>query len=268
MLKIFDDSNIRAIANAIRAKNGTNNKYYPHEMAAAVAALETLNYDKLICKTITEVSSNVTTVGIYAFYNCASLVSADFPRATMIGDYAFYGTTALKTINFPLVQEIERYAFRGASFENAYFPAVTYAGTTAFAYNTALKTAHFPKLTEITGSLFSNCTALQSVDLPKATEIGNYAFEKCYSLKAVILRSGALCTAGTNVFSNAYHFLGTTNATYNPNGSKDGYIYVPSALVSAYKAAANWSSYAAQFRALESYTVDGTTTGALDESKI
>lgn len=268
MLKVYDDSNIRAIANAIRKKNGTDNRYYPHEMAAAIEAIETLNYDKLIDKTITEVSSNVTTVGVYAFYNCASLASAEFPKATEVGDYAFYGTTALKNINFPLVREIERYAFRGSAIENADFPAVTYVGSTAFGYNTALKTANLPKLTEVSGSLFSNCTALRIVDLAKATSAGNYAFEKCYSLKAVVLRSTTVCTAGTNILSNAYHFLGTTNATYNPSGLKDGYIYVPSALVSTYKAASNWSTYAAQFRALESYTVDGTTTGALDESKI
>lgn len=268
MLKLYDDVNIKAIADAIRAKNGSADTYKPSEMAAAIEAIESLNYDKLISKSITEVSGNVTTVGVYAFYNCASLRSADFPKVTEIGDYAFYGTTALKTINLPLVRDIERYAFRGSSIENADFPAVTYAGSTAFGYNTALKTANLPKLTEVLGSLFSNCTALQSVDLAKATEVGNYAFEKCYSLKAIVLRSGTLCTAGTNILSNAYHFLGTTNATYNPSGLKDGYIYVPSALVNTYKAASNWSTYATQFRALESYTVDGTTTGALDESKI
>jgi hypothetical protein len=30
----------------------------------------------------------------------------------------------------------------------------------------------------------------------------------------------------------------------------------------------NWTTFSAQFRALEDYTVDGTTTGELDESKI
>lgn len=39
-------------------------------------------------------------------------------------------------------------------------------------------------------------------------------------------------------------------------------------LVDTYKADTNWSTYAAQFRALEDYTVDGTITGELDESKI
>ena len=47
-----------------------------------------------------------------------------------------------------------------------------------------------------------------------------------------------------------------------------GYIYAPRALVDSYKAATNWSTYADQICALEDYTVDGTTTGALDETKI
>ena len=46
------------------------------------------------------------------------------------------------------------------------------------------------------------------------------------------------------------------------------YIYVPSALIEEYKVATNWTVYADQFRALEDYTVDGTITGELDESKI
>ena len=266
--KLYEESNIQAIANAIREKNGTTTEYKTRDMASAISAIESKNYDNIIAKTITEISSNVTTICTYTLYNCDRLVTADFPKATSIEDYAFYGTTALKNINFPLVRDIGRYAFRGAGFENAYFPVATYAGASSFAYNTSLKTVNLPKVEEVLGSVFSNCTALQSVDLPKATELGNYAFEKCYSLKTIILRSGTLCTAGTSILSNAYHFLGTTNATYNPSGSKDGYIYVPSALINTYKAASNWSTYATQFRVLENYTVDGTTTGALDESKI
>jgi hypothetical protein len=63
--------------------------------------------------------------------------------------------------------------------------------------------------------------------------------------------------------------LNKTNAFADtPIASGTGYIYVPSALVDSYKAATNWSSYANQFRALEDYTVDGTTTGELDSTKI
>jgi hypothetical protein len=83
------------------------------------------------------------------------------------------------------------------------------------------------------------------------------------------LRSETMCTlSNTNAFNYCYHILGTVNETYNPNGLKDGYIYVPRALVDTYKVATNWVTYADQFRALEDYTVDGTITGELDESKI
>ena len=269
MTVLTNNQHYADIANAIRAKNGTEATYKPSEMAEAVAAIKSSDYDAIITKSIKEVSSNVVTVYDYAFYNCASLQSANFPKAITIEDYAFYGNTALTDINFPLVRTVDRYAFRGAGFAEAYFPALTYAGASSFAYNTALTTVNMPKLPETAGSMFSNCTALVRADFAKATTIGTYTFEKCYRLKAVILRSTTLCELdNTSAFNNCYHYLGTVNSTYNPNGSKDGYIYVPSALVNTYKTATNWSTYASQFRALESYTVDGTTTGALDESKI
>ena len=61
---------------------------------------------------------------------------------------------------------------------------------------------------------------------------------------------------------------GTVNTKYNPNGLKDCYIYVPSALIDSYKAATNWTTFSTQFRALENYTLDGTINGLLDPSKI
>jgi hypothetical protein len=77
-----------------------------------------------------------------------------------------------------------------------------------------------------------------------------------------------------NALENCYHILGTVDSTYNPNGDKDGYFYVPRALLSDddatkdYRRATNWATYASQFRALEDYTVDGTITGDLDPNKI
>ena len=48
----------------------------------------------------------------------------------------------------------------------------------------------------------------------------------------------------SNAFNNCYHFTGTTNATYNPQGLKDGRIYVPDDKVDALKTASGWSTYA------------------------
>ena len=110
----------------------------------------------------------------------------------------------------------------------------------------------------IGSNAFQNCSALATADFPKATSIGNGAFVWSAKLKTLILRkASSVCTAsGSAIFSST------------PIASGTGYIYVPSALIEQYKVAENWSTYAAQFRALEDYTVDGTTTGALDESKI
>ena len=91
-----------------------------------------------------------------------------------------------------------------------------------------------------------------------AKSIANYAFHKCLAMSALILRNtDGICSL---IKANAFDSTPITSGT--------GYIYVPSALIEQYKAATNWSTYASQFRALEDYTVDGTVTGALDETKI
>ena len=114
-----------------------------------------------------------------------------------------------------------------------------------------------------------HCTNLRYAEFASATNIAAAAFLMCYRLTALVLRNTSVVTlANTNAFGSCYHLIGTQNSTYNPNGLKDCYIYVPKALVETYKAATNWVTYESQFRALEDYTVDGTISGKLDESKI
>lgn len=111
-------------------------------------------------------------------------------------------------------------------------------------------------VTSIGYAALSQCYNLTKVDT-FAKSIGIMGFYGSAQLKTVILRSETMCA------------LETTNAfTSTPIASRTGYICVPRALVDTYKAATNWSTYANQIRAIEDYTVDGTTTGALDESKI
>ena len=112
-------------------------------------------------------------------------------------------------------------------------------------------------ITTIGTGAFNKCTELTIVVLPKCSEIRPTAFTSCTALKAVILPGNEVCKlTSTNAF----------NITSIPKGT--GYIYVPAALVDSYKAASQWSTFAAQFRALEDYTVDGTVDGELDENKI
>ena len=169
------------------------------------------------------------------------------PMVTSIGNNAFQQCTAIRSINFPLVDTIGGSAFSGCKY---------------------LDNVKIPIITKLNNREFQDCQSLTKIDLPKVTTIGSYAFYGCRRLVAVILRSETVCAnTATTTLGNCYHFIGT-NAPENPGGAKDGYFYVPRALVDSYKAATNWSTYAAQFRALEDYTVDGTITGELDETKI
>ena len=123
------------------------------------------------------------------------------------------------------------------------------------------------------GACFSACYNLEKIDFPHynitSTSSNGSMCQDCYSLRAFIIRSfGSSYILNSNTFSNCYHLTGTYHATYNPNSSKDGYIYVPRNMIDTLSSSSNWSNYATQLRALEDYTVDGTTTGELDESKI
>ena len=119
------------------------------------------------------------------------------------------------------------------------------------------------------GTTFSYNSKLKEIDCGKLYHINSRMFGSSSSLKSVVLRRGSIVNlAKTDAFAGCYHFDGTVHATYNPNGLKDGYFYVPRALIEDYKVATNWTTFADQFRALEDYTVDGTTTGAMDWDKI
>lgn len=128
----------------------------------------------------------------------------------------------------------------------------------AFCLCKSLTSVHFPAATSICNSAFNECINLTSAEFPVATSIGEYAFSDCSNLTSLILRvTTQVCT-----LSSMFDFDGS------PIADSKGYIYVPSALIDSYKTETYWSSYANQFRALESYTVDGTTTGELDPTKV
>lgn len=121
--------------------------------------------------------------------------------------------------------------------------------------------------------MFYSCYNLKKVDIThykiNSTSWSDNIWAACHSLKALIIRSfdKSRRTLADNCFNQCYHILGTTNATYNPNGDKDGYIYVPRDEIDDLKARTNWSVVGDQIRALEDYTIDGTTTGQFDDEK-
>ena len=222
--------------------------------------------DQIIMRTVTEYKENrISMVGKSAFYGCTALTAVDVPNATSIASFAFLGCTALASVNAPNVTKAggvydeTNGVFRDCtSLTSVNLTNLVSMGGGLFYNCTALTHVGLPSVTICQGRIFQGCTNLAVVDLTVVTSIlGFYGLYGCTNLKAVILRAGSVVTLGAgNCFQNSSVANGT------------GYIYVPSALVDTYKAATNWSTYAAQFRALEDYTVDGTITGELDETKI
>ena len=212
--------------------------------------------NSIINKSITEYKdNNIGKIRNYAFRGCNLLTNVESPTSVSIGNYAFYGCNLLTNIESPTATSIGTNAFNGCGLlEIANFPVATSIGGSAFNGCKALTSVYFPVATSIGSGAFYGCSALTSVDLPLVTSILNTVFYDCRSLTALILRSETMCTlSNTNAFLYCYHILGTVDSTYNPTGAKDGYIYVPAALVDSYKTATNWSTYADQIRAIEDY---------------
>lgn len=216
-----------------------------------------------------------------------TLVDFENNEIVEIPERAFYKYAPLKSVKSDSVTEIGMNAFRLSGATEVDFPELVTSGTAAFYDCKSLTQANFPKLTTVATMMFSGCDKLTEVNIPNATAIESGAFQSCTALmkldcpkvtaingtnvfgffnsncmNTLILRSETMCTlANTGSF-------GTGATAQTAIGKGNGYIYVPRALVDSYKVAENWSTYATQFRALEDYTVDGTTTGELDESKI
>lgn len=207
------------------------------EQANALPDAGTDGAVSIIERTVTQIKSNVKTIGKSAFANCAALTSAEFPYAVSVSSVAFSGCTALSSVSLPIATQF---------------------GTQAFMNCGALEKVVFPAAESVGYWMFQKCGSLAIADFPVAVSVSTKAFDECYALKALCLRNTeTICAlASTNAFDNSGIAFG------------DGYIYVPAELVDSYKTATNWSAFANQFRVLEDYTVDGTITGALDESKL
>lgn len=178
----------------------------------------------------------ITSIKSYCFYGCSDLVSVNCPNVTSLNYYAFQKCTNLRSVVFPILTSINDLTFAGSE---------------------KIETVYMPKLTKLPPDAFEYCSLLTELDFLLITSIGRSSFKNCGKLTTLIIRTNTVCT-----LENVNAFAST------PIASGTGYIYVPRALVDSYKTAANWSTYASQFRALEDYTVDGTTTGKLDENKI
>ena len=92
--------------------------------------------------------------------------------------------------------------------------------------------------------MFYNCYKLTKIDITYFPSTNSSFARYCKSLTKLIIRNmTTIPTLSSNAFNDCYHFTGTTDETYNPQGLKDGRIYVPDNMVDALKTASGWSTY-------------------------
>lgn len=158
--------------------------------------------------------------------------------------------------------KIDKYKFANTELHSFVGTSTTRLEEYAFDSCSKLVSFEAPNVTSIGTAAFMNCNALKIIEFleqgnSNVITFGSSTFTGCTSLKALVLRNGVV------------HTLGGTSDYLPPaieNGT--GFIYVPRTILETYKTATNWSVYAEQFRALEDYTVDGTLSGDIDETKI
>ncbi|MBR4226862.1 MAG: leucine-rich repeat domain-containing protein, partial [Candidatus Methanomethylophilaceae archaeon] len=117
-----------------------------------------------------EIDGSTTSIGAFAYEDCASLVSVSIPDSvTSIGNYAFYECISLASVSIP--------------------PSVTSIGRGAFSGCSSLVSVSIPpSVTSIRDSAFYFCESLVSVSIPSSvTSIGEDAFGWCASLASLYI---------------------------------------------------------------------------------
>ena len=170
-------------------------------------------------------TSQVTNMGIM-FYGCSNLISIPSLNTSQVQDMSsmFYNCLKLTTIpslNTSKVKDM------GAMFYNC--QSLT---------NIQLDTSNVLDM----NYMFYDCYKLTTIDIThmkiqKSVYTKNFAANCCSLTKLIIRNMDTIPQLYVNTpFAGCYHFTGTVNADYNPEGLKDGRIYVPDNKVEALKA--------------------------------
>ena len=275
------------IANAIRDKKGSVNTIKPINMADEILTISsgvsvkdfitTRNAEYLFynCSNLTseqlasilkyDDTSNCTNMS-YMFYYCSTLTTIPLIDTSGVTDmqYMFYKCTNLTTI--PLIDTSNCTNMQRMFDECSNLTTIPQLDTSNCT-NMYCMIRSCSKLTSVPqldtskatrmDNMFQACRLLEKIDITKlvsGTYNDSFAIH-CYSLKTLIIRTmNTIPSLSSDAFRNCYHFYGTQNNDYNPNGLKDGRIYVPDDKVESLKTETNWSVFADIIKPLSEYT--------------
>ena len=236
MKKLYEENDIKSIATSIRAKTGKSDAMKVSEMSGEIDGIRADTNDYLTNNISgAYVNADITTLRNTAMSHMTKITSVSLPNVIQTGNSSLSSMTMLERVDLP---------------------NLTYLGEACLRYNNKLKTVNFPNVSYFHMNCLYSTKALTKLDVHVKATIRQNAFNASGLTMLILRDSSTSALSATDSLANT------------PIASGTGYIYVPSALIDSYKTATNWSVYADQFRALEDYTVDGTTTGELDESKI
>lgn len=182
LVKINKDT-LTEIADAIRIRNKSTDKYFLKDMPQAVrdiynnpkSTYQGTEADVIALGDYTEETYEnleITALGDNALYG-VGVTNLILPNVQVVGEYACAGLpiTKIDEYDFSYAMELKDYAFR--SCKN-------------------LKTAHFPMAKKVGYRTFMYCEALEAIYLPNIEKIDIYAFQYgCDNLKDIYLGMSA-----------------------------------------------------------------------------
>lgn len=237
--KLYEETDIQSVANAIREKNGLTTNYKVSDMAQAIKDIpsggsgatepyreDTINSSKneviesklygyscipsgffsnytYLTKVIS--SSPVTSIKAFAFDQCISLTSIDLSKVTSIGSNAFTNCSKLVLTELPpLLTDISASAFRFCTSItiNKIGDNVTRIDSYGLGTCNGITELTIPsKCTTINKYAITNCANLTKIKIESAVNIANYGLNSCNKLQQVIFTQKANSLA-TNAFSS------------------------------------------------------------------
>ena len=216
-----------------------------------------LTYERLQKILSYDTTSNVTDM-CGMFYNCTELATIPSINTSLVTNMSNMFASCFKLTTIPQL-DTSKVSNMSSMFDNCSslttIPQLDTSKVSDMSYMfnsckklTTISQLNTNKVTDMS-YMFFNCYILSTIDITHmnitSTSNSSGFASNCYSLTKLIIRNmNSIPKINTNSFNSCYHFTGTTDATYNPQGLKDGRIYVPDDKVDELKVATNWSVYA------------------------